>query len=283
MTNLGVIRLKLTSGAGASACQPAGGFGGAGASACQQLLAFLCLALPLAAQQRYLPTDVELGSRLYRSNCQACHGPEGASIPGVDFRRGQFKRVSSDDDLLRVIVTGVPGTAMPPTSVSDSNRLALLAYVRSLHDSAASAVGSGDVGRGRALFEGKGGCLMCHRVNGQGARTGPDLSEVGTIRTAAYLERSIRKPNEYVAPEYRSVRAVTRQGTVITGRRLNEDTHSLQVIDQDEHLRSLAKSDLREYTILTAASMPSFEGKFSSQELADLVTYLLSLKGMDSQ
>ena len=29
--------------------------------------------------------------------------------------------------------------------------------------------------------------------------------------------------------------------------------------------------------------MPSYEGKFSSQELADLVTYLLSLKGMDSQ
>ena len=248
-----------------------------------KLLALLCISIPLAAQTRYLPTDVELGSRLYRNNCQACHGPEGASIPGVDFRRGQFKRVSSDEELLRVIVTGVPGTAMPPTNLSDSNRLALLAYIRSLHDSAASAVGSGDTGRGRALFEGKGGCQMCHRVNGKGARTGPDLSEVGTIRTAAYLERSIRNPNEYVAPEYRSIRAITRQGTVITGRRLNEDTHTLQLIDQDEHLRSLAKSELREYTLLTTSSMPSYEGKFSSQELADLVTYLLSLKGMDSQ
>ena len=248
-----------------------------------KLLALLLISIPLAAQQRYLPTDVELGSRLYRNNCQACHGPEGASIPGVDFRRGQFKRVSSDEELLRVIVTGVPGTAMPPTNLSDSNRLALLAYIRSLHDSAASAVGSGDAERGRTLFEGKGGCQMCHRVNGKGARTGPDLSEVGTIRTAAYLERSIRNPNEYVAPEYRSIRAITRQGTVITGRRLNEDTHTLQLIDQDEHLRSLAKSELREYTLLTTSSMPSYEGKFSSPELADLVTYLLSLKGTDSQ
>lgn len=238
--------------------------------------------LPLSAQ-RYLPTDVELGSRLYRNNCFACHGVEGASIPGVDFRRGQFKRVSSDEDLLRVIVTGVPGTAMPPTNISDSNRLALLAYIRSLHDSAASAVGSGDPSRGRAVLEGKGACLTCHRVNGKGSRTGPDLSEVGAIRTAAYLERYLRNPNESIAPEYRSVRAVTSQGVVITGRRLNEDTHTLQLIDQDEHLRSLAKSDLREYTLLTTSSMPSYEGKFSSQELADLVTYLLSLKGMDSQ
>jgi putative heme-binding domain-containing protein len=257
--------------------------GGAGAFACQHFLAFLCLAMPLTAQQRYLPTDVELGSRLYRNNCFACHGPEGASIPGVDFRRGQFKRVSSDEDLFRVIVLGVPGTAMPPTNISDSNRLALVAYIRSLHDSASSAMGSGDVMRGRVVFEGKGGCQMCHRVNGKGARTGPDLSEVGAIRAAAYLERAIRNPGAFVAPEYRSVRAVTREGAVITGRRLNEDTHTLQLIDQDERLRSLAKSDLREFTVLTTASMPSYEGKFSSQELADLVTYLLSLKGMDSQ
>src|SRR5579863_1711197 len=141
-------------------------------------LALLCLAIPLAAQQRYLSSDVETGSRLYRANCFACHGPEGNSIPGVDFRRGQFKRASTDEDLFRVIVTGVPGTAMPPTAVNDAARLALVAYIRSLHDSAASSVGSGDAARGRALFEGKGACATCHRVNGKGSRVAPDLSEV---------------------------------------------------------------------------------------------------------
>jgi putative heme-binding domain-containing protein len=240
-----------------------------------------CLFLPLAAaQQRYLPTDVENGSRLYRNNCFACHGPEGNSIPGVDFRRGQFKRASTDEELFRVIVSGVPGTAMPPTAVNDSSRLALVAYIRSMHDSAASAIGSGDATRGRALFEKEGNCLTCHRINGKGSRVAPDLSEVGAIRTAEYLERSILAPNESVLPEHRTVRAVTRQGTVITGRRLNEDTHSIQLIDSEERLRSLDKSDLKEYAILTTSSMPSYEGKFSPAELADVVTYLLSLKGM---
>jgi putative heme-binding domain-containing protein len=243
------------------------------------LIAVSLLSIPSAAQQRYLSLDVENGSRLYRNNCFVCHGPEGASIPGVDFRRGQFKRVSSDEDLLRVIAGGVPGTAMPPTNVTDSQRLALVAYIRSLHDSAASSVGTGDAARGRALLEGKGGCLTCHRINGKGSRTGPDLSEVGAIRAAAYLERSILAPNESVLPEHRSVKVVTRQGVTITGRRLNEDTHTLQVIDGDERLHSFSKSDLREYTLLTTSSMPSYEGKFNSQELADVVTYLLSLKG----
>src|SRR5580693_7133268 len=144
------------------------------------MLSLCCLAIPLAAQQRYLSSDVETGSRLYRNNCFTCHGPEGNSIPGVDFRRGQFKRVSTDEELFRVIVSGVPGTAMPPTAVNDSARLALVAYIRSMHDSAASAVGAGDSAHGQALFENAGACLSCHRVNGKGSRVAPDLSEVGT-------------------------------------------------------------------------------------------------------
>src|SRR5258708_20640626 len=76
------------------------------------ILAVLCT-IPLAAQQ-YLSSDVELGSRLYRANCLVCHGPEGASIPGVDFRRGQFKPVASDPALLRGSANGLPGTARPP-------------------------------------------------------------------------------------------------------------------------------------------------------------------------
>src|SRR5712692_5156569 len=103
-------------------------------------LALLWLSIPLAAQQRYISSDVENGSRLYRLNCFACHGPEGASIPGVDFRRGQFKRASSDEDLFRTIRNGIPGTSMPPHNLGDAPLLALVGYLRNLHDSAASAV-----------------------------------------------------------------------------------------------------------------------------------------------
>jgi cytochrome c oxidase cbb3-type subunit III len=239
-----------------------------------------CVALPLAGQQRYLSSDVENGARLYRSNCFACHGPDGNSIPGVDFRRGLFKRASSDEDLLRVIANGVPGTAMPPTAMNDSARLALVVYIRAMHE---SATGSGDASRGRTLFEGKGGCLVCHRVNGKGSRLGPDLSEVGAIRTAAYLERSIVVPAESILPEHKFVRVVTREGSVITGRRLNEDTHTIQLIDTEERLRSFSKSDLREYTVLAGTTMPAYQDKFSAAELVDIVTYLLTLKGLDAQ
>ena len=72
---------------------------------------------------------------------------------------------------------------------------------------------------------------------------------------------------------------MTRAGKVIAGRRLNEDTYTVQLIDADEHLVSLVKADLREYTIITSSAMPSYKGKLDSSELDDIVAYLRTLKG----
>jgi ribosomal protein L30E len=80
-------------------------------------------------------------------------------------------------------------------------------------------------------------------------------------------------------PINRSIRAVTRTGKVITGRRLNEDTYSVQIIDSEERLVSLTKSDLKEYTVLKTSTMPSFKNTLTAMELDDVVTYLRTLKG----
>jgi len=218
------------------------------------------------------------GKQLYTIHCLTCHGAEGDSIPGVNMRRGQFKRASSDDDLSRVILNGVAGTAMPPSNLAEASRTAIVAYIRSLHNTAVTAADSAGANRGRALFEGKGGCLECHRIAGRGSRKGPDLSDVGSVRDAAMLQRAIDTPGE-ASPQYRYVKAVTRDGRTIAGMRLNEDTHSVQLLDHNERLISLAKSDLREYNLIQTSSMPSYKDKLTREEIADLVTYLLSVKG----
>jgi len=86
-------------------------------------------------------------------------------------------------------------------------------------------------------------------------------------------------PTDAMLPINRPVRVVKRDGTVITGRRVNEDTHTVQIVDSHERLISLDKSQLREYSIGAAATMPSFASVFDESERADLVAYLLSLKG----
>ena len=81
-------------------------------------------------------------------------------------------------------------------------------------------------------------------------------------------------------PTNRPVRLVTRDGTIIQGRRLNEDTYSIQLVDANERLVSLDKADLREFTILTTSPMPSYEETLTAEERADVLAYLLMLKGM---
>jgi putative heme-binding domain-containing protein len=231
------------------------------------------LALPGMAQ------SVDAGRALYGTNCQACHGQEGDSIPGVSFRSGNYRRASNDEELSRVILNGIPGTGMPPTNLTAAERVNLVAYLRSMHSTGASAKGSGDVARGMAIVEAKGGCLKCHRVNGNGSRLGPDLSDIGALRNAAYLEKSLVDPNDVIAPANRFMKIELKSGSTITGRRLNEDSHTVQLIDDKERLVSLQKSDFKSSTLLKTSAMPSYKDKLSAQEMTDVVSYLLSLKG----
>jgi putative heme-binding domain-containing protein len=144
----------------------------------------------------------------------------------------------------------------------------------------AGSVKVGDPARGRVIFEGKGACTKCHRVNDSGSRIGPDLSDVGASKAPSSIERHLVDPTASMAPINRPVRAVTKAGRVVNGRRLNEDTYTVQLIDDQERLVSLVKEDLREFTVGTTSSMPSYRDKLTSDELAAVVAYLLTLKGM---
>ncbi len=248
--------------------------------AANRTAAVLLLAVTALAGQN-LPAgatinDVEAGARLFRANCAICHGLDGSALPAADLRRGQFRRGSTTDDLFRTISNGIPGTAMPPISLTGSQLWQVVAFVHSLRN---PATGAGDAQRGQAVLEGKGQCLSCHRVQGRGARLGPDLTDIGAVRSLDYLRRSLLQPSETILAQNRSVRAVTRDGATITGRRLNEDTHTIQLLDSQERLLSLLKSDLRELTILTTSPMPSYQDKLTPQDLSDLLTYLLNRKG----
>ena len=173
-------------------------------------------------------TDLELGQRFFLARCAVCHGPDGNSVQGVDLGRGKFRRVLSDDDIVQIIKIGIPNTAMPPIDIATRRARFIVAYLRSMASSQAMS-GSGNTVRGKALFEGKGECLSCHRIKDKGSRVGPDLTDIGTMRRSLELERSLLEPNAEVLPENRFVRVVTGDGAAITGRLLNHDAFTVQL------------------------------------------------------
>ncbi len=228
------------------------------------------------------PAELDNGARVFSSACSVCHGPDGNQISGVDLKSGHFQHASNDGQLAHVIQNGIPGTAMPPNNLSSRNLLAVIAYLHAMRDFKTRKVALGDARKGRAIFEGKGQCLTCHRVNGNGSYMALDLSSVGSVRSPSYLEDTLLNPASTALPQNRFVRAVTGNGTVITGRRLNEDTLTVQIIDSKERLTSLTKADLKEYTIEKGPMMPSYKDKLTDAEQADLVAYLVSLEGTDT-
>jgi hypothetical protein len=93
------------------------------------------------------------------------------------------------------------------------------------------------------------------------------------------LERALLDPAAAILPANRSLRAVTRDGRTIRGRRLNEDAYTVQLIDEQSRLISLVKADLRSLDVIPTSSMPSYETTLTADERADVIAYLLSLKG----
>ena len=234
----------------------------------------------LLAQHGYTPADVESGGRLYRANCSACHGPNGDSQPGVDLGHNHFRRATSDEEIAAIITKGIPGTPMPPGNFSESAALTIVAYLRSMAISPNTTVALGDPVHGKEIVEGKGGCLSCHRVGNQGSRVGPDLTDIGMLRKPADLQRSLVDPDAEVLAPNRYFRVVTKSGATVTGRLLNEDTFTVQLLDSTEHLASFKKSDLREYSFVEKSPMPAYRDKLTPKELSDVIGYLTTLKGL---
>lgn len=231
-----------------------------------------------AAAQHETAADIQDGARVFRNSCANCHGPDGDQIAGIDLGRGVFRRELSDADLIRIIRTGIPNTPMPPTNMSEVQAARVVSYLRSTAATRRSTSAGGDAAHGKVLFEGKGRCAGCHRVGTAGSRLGPELTAIGRVRRAADLEQSLLDPASEVLPAGRFYRVVTKDGTATTGRLLNLDTFTVQLMDPKEQLRSFVKADLREHGF-APTPMPSYKGTLTPQEIADVVSYLVSLKG----
>ena len=59
--------------------------------------------------------------------------------------------------------------------------------------------------------------------------------------------------------------------------RLNEDTFSFQIREDNGRLLSLLKRDLKDMELDRRSPMPSFKGKLSETQMDDVIAWLVSL------
>jgi cytochrome c oxidase cbb3-type subunit 3 len=236
--------------------------------------------------------DIDGGRQLFQGMCVECHGAGGAGGDAPSLNRPRLNHAPDDNALASVIANGIPNTAMPRIRrFTESELNQLVAYVRSVGKIAQDRV-PGDPKRGAALYKNL-ACSSCHIVAGEGATLGPDLSDIGFLRGAAYLREAVVAPDSSLPKgtlsvlsrgyaEYLPMRIVTRQGREIRGIRINEDAFTIQVRDAAGMFYSLRKSDLELLDKQAGQSlMPSFASQLTAPELTDLVAYLVSLRGIE--
>ena len=155
--------------------------------------------------------------------------------------------------------------------VENGNKIAKL-------ESIAKLITDGDARRGQQVFHSsKAACINCHGIGYVGGRIGPDLTDVGRIRSERDLLESILFPSASLVQSYEPVQIVTTDGRVHSGlvREENKKTVVLQL--DAEKTAYIPIEDIEERQPSSVSVMPDgLDQHLTPQQLADLIVFLKS-------
>jgi putative membrane-bound dehydrogenase-like protein len=135
---------------------------------------------------------------------------------------------------------------------------------------------TGDATRGQAVFQRA--CVVCHRAAGQGLEVGPDLLTVKNKGRAALLE-AILHPNKEVAAQYMTFMVQTRSGESYLGMITEDTATQLTLKMPGGATKTILRADVLGSSSEGRSLMPEgLEGGLTTQDLADLLTFIETLK-----
>src|SRR6185312_5438824 len=231
------------------------------------LMSLVCLTFALACHAQSLPEGK--GEAEFQRICSGCHTvsvatsqrlthDEWAGVVSDMASRGAQGTSEEFDNIVNYLSANF-GPSNPQASNAAPSQAAAPAHTPEVPQAQPSAA---EVSRAKGLIQAN-GCLSCHRVGEMGSYFGPDLNAVGANRSPEQIHAALVSPNKEVLPENRTVRLVTGDGKTVTGRLLNQDGTSVQIIDSSSQLRSFEKSTLHQFKIVTANPMPTYADKLS--------------------
>ena len=139
-----------------------------------------------------------------------------------------------------------------------------------------------DLDRGRRVFA-AGLCFGCHRFNGQGGFTGPDLTGLAGRYDARTLLESVLEPSKVIPDRYAASRIALADGRVLTGVVKDLDRDELHVMTDPLDPGTLAKvrrGDVESIRPSPVSPMPAgLLNSFTADEVLDLLAYLRSRPG----
>lgn len=144
----------------------------------------------------------------------------------------------------------------------------------------ATQLDGGDAKNGATVFQMvKTACSSCHRVGPRGMAVGPDLTQVGRIRSRLDLLEAIIYPSASFVRDYESLAVETSDGRVVIGLPTRQTPEAIYLrTPQKEEIR-VARSEIETIAPGKLSIMPQGLDKIMTPaELRDLIAYLQTLK-----
>ncbi|MBC8869262.1 MAG: HEAT repeat domain-containing protein [Planctomycetes bacterium] len=138
----------------------------------------------------------------------------------------------------------------------------------------------GDPDRGRKVFfSKKAACASCHRMENQGGAVGPDLSQIGRLRTSQDLVEAVVFPSSTITLGYRSYAIVTDKGRIHTGIIVRETSDAIYMRTAELAEIRLSRRSVDEMGESSVSIMPDgLEKTMSAQELSDMLEFLFNCR-----
>ncbi len=222
---------------------------------------FLLIVCASIALTQHPDNAVNEGARLFAQNCSACHVDNAKGGRGPVLTCGLWKHGSTDEDLIRNTIKGIPGTQMPAIALSEAEARKVVAFLRSLSGKAADPEIAGKVEVGKQLFFGAAKCSTCHMFGGRGDILGVDLTDVRARQRIAQIAKGMQAPIKWVSAQLAS-------GITLRGVPKSEDTFTLHLMDEQRQWHFLNKREITRKT--SEQSHPAL----TPQQRADLLAFL---------
>lgn len=130
----------------------------------------------------------------------------------------------------------------------------------------------GDPHKGVAVF--KKVCAQCHKIYGEGAEVGPDITRNGRNNWNQLLQ-NVFDPSAVIGPGYQARQLATEDGRILTGLPVEESEERVVLKIQGGKVETIPRDNIAAYKVSEVSMMPEdLEKQLKPQELADLFAYL---------
>jgi len=142
--------------------------------------------------------------------------------------------------------------------------------------------GTADLNNGHEVA--KRTCLVCHKMYGEGADVGPDLTGVGRSTLDALLHNVI-DPNEVIGNGFESTEVTLKDDSTVSGRVVEETDTRIKLIAAGPTENTIAKSDIKIINGKPAirktemSLMPEGLEQIPDKDFRDLILFILNPPG----